>query len=100
MSALTPEEISHLAKLARISLSDAEQKQYSEQLPEILDFVDQLQKAKAQESHDIPAVSQEGLREDEVGSDSLSLEQLEKLAPYWQDNQVEVPPVFGESDDA
>jgi aspartyl-tRNA(Asn)/glutamyl-tRNA(Gln) amidotransferase subunit C len=96
---MKPEEISHLAKLARLSLSNEEQEQFATELPKILSFVDELQGAKAPISQDIPAVSLDGLRDDELSSDSLSLEQLEKLAPYWQNDQVEVPPVFGESDD-
>jgi aspartyl-tRNA(Asn)/glutamyl-tRNA(Gln) amidotransferase subunit C len=100
MSALTPEEISHLAKLARISLSDEEQKQYSNQLPEILNFVDQLEIADTRGYGDLESgASIESLRDDKVDSDSLTLEQLQNLAPYWQNDQVEVPPVFGESDD-
>lgn len=96
MTDLKPEEVEHLAKLARLSLSDDEKKEFSKQLPQIINFVDQLKKADVEKSEHT-GIGQNDLREDETGSDSLSLKQLEKLAPYWQKDQVEVPPVFGES---
>ncbi len=100
MTQLKPEEVDHLAKLARVSLSKDESEQFSKQLPEILDFVDQLQDAKVTDQPETNTVSQEQLRDDIEGGDSLTLDQLKKLAPQWQDNQVVVPPVFGESNDA
>ena len=97
MTDLKPEEVEHLAMLSRLSLSDNEKKEFSEQLPQILDFVDQLQKADSISNSEPGTTSQDNLREDVEMSDSLSLKQLEKLAPNWQNDQVEVPPVFGES---
>ncbi|MEX1123640.1 MAG: Asp-tRNA(Asn)/Glu-tRNA(Gln) amidotransferase subunit GatC [Patescibacteria group bacterium] len=99
MSTLKSEEISHLATLARVSLSDEESKQFAKQLPQILEFVDQLKNAKITGESPSQAVEQSQLRDDVVGSDSLSTEQLEKLAPKWQNGQVVVPAVFGESED-
>ncbi len=99
MSHLLPEEVNHLAKLARLSLNTEEKNQFSKQLPEIIDFIDQLQSAEVTDVSETKAISQDQLRDDTEGSDSLSLEQLEKLAPKWQDNQVVVPAVFGENED-
>lgn len=99
MPKLKPEEVEHLAKLARVSLFKDETEQFSKQLPEILDFVDQLQGAKVTGEPEKNAVSQEQLRNDIEGSDSLTLDQLKELAPRWQDNQVAVPLVFGENVD-
>lgn len=99
MPKLKPEEIDHLASLARLSLTEEESKQFAKQLPQILDFVDQLKKAKVSGELKTEAVPQGQLRDDVVGSDSLSVEQLKKLAPKWQDGQVVVPAVFGESED-
>lgn len=97
MTDFNPEEIDHLANLSRLTLSDDEKKEFSKQLPLILNFVDQLKKADI-EKPEHKGTSQNDLREDEAGSDSLSLIQLEALvAPNWQDDQVMVPPVFGES---
>jgi len=103
MSHLKPEEISHLAGLARVSLNDDEKKKLAEQLPGILKFIDQLQKADVGDPRGYDVISLESLRDDEVDSDSLSLDQLKKLAPKWAEippagGQVVVPPVFGESD--
>ena len=99
MTDLKPEEVEHLASLSRLSLSESEKKEFSEQLPQILDFVDQLKEADKLNSATPIKFKQEQLREDIEDSDSLSLDQLEKLAPKWQDNQVLVPPVFGDNND-
>jgi len=40
--ALTPEEVTKVAKLSRLKLSDDEQQQFANQLGQILDYVDQL----------------------------------------------------------
>lgn len=98
MTELKPEEVEHLASLSRLSLSSEEKENFSKTLPQILGFVDELKRAGKLNPSSHNGFKQEQLREDKEESDSLSLEQLEKLAPYWQDNQVEVPPVFGESD--
>ncbi|MFH1598481.1 MAG: Asp-tRNA(Asn)/Glu-tRNA(Gln) amidotransferase subunit GatC [Patescibacteria group bacterium] len=41
---LSKEEVEHIANLARIELSEAEIKKFSQQLTEVLDYVDQLEK--------------------------------------------------------
>ena len=102
MSELAPEEIDHLAKLARITLSPEEKAQFAEQLPEIIGFIDALTtvtKTGSVESAIIPTPQAE-LRADEVSGERLSIEQLAKLAPAWRDDQVSVPAVFGEVGDA
>jgi len=41
---ITKEEVQHIAKLARLGLSESEIKKYQAQLGDILNYVDQLQK--------------------------------------------------------
>lgn len=97
MAELSHQEIEHLAKLSRLTLSSEEKEKFAKQLPEILDFVDQLSVVAK-----LPSVSQAQtvplakLRPDEESSEKLSLEELQKLAPAWRDSQLEVPAVFGE----
>lgn len=99
MSDFNPGEVDRLAELVRLNLSDEEKAEFSEQLPNILNFVERLQSAKV-DNHDQPlTISQDSLREDEVSGKRLSSEQLEALAPELRDNQIVVPPVFGESSD-
>ncbi|MEK7202447.1 MAG: Asp-tRNA(Asn)/Glu-tRNA(Gln) amidotransferase subunit GatC [Patescibacteria group bacterium] len=100
MSELSQDEISHLAKLSRLTLSGEEKEKFAKQLPEILEFVDTLSVVAK-----LPSVSQPQtvllakLRADEESSEKLSLEELQKLAPAWRDSQLEVPAVFGEVTD-
>ena len=44
MAKLTIKEVEHVAKLARLDLSPAEKKKFSQQLSDILDYIDQLKK--------------------------------------------------------
>lgn len=97
MAELSNEEISHLAKLSRLTLSDEEKEKFAKQLPEILEFVDQLSVvAKLPSASQLQTVPWTKLRADEESSEKLSLEELQKLAPAWRDSQLEVPAVFGE----
>lgn len=97
MAELSNEEISHLAKLSRLTLSDEEKEKFAKQLPEILEFVDQLSVVAKLPSDSQPqTVPLAKLRADEESSEKLTLEELQKLAPAWQDSQLVVPAVFGE----
>lgn len=100
MSGLSASEIDHLAKLARLSLSEAEKERFSQELPKIAEFVETLQKSEITAKPEPRVLPLDQLRDDEVGSNGLSLEQLSMLAPKWDSNQNVVPPVFGGGDDA
>jgi len=43
-SKLTPEEVRHVAKLAKLTLTEQEVKKFQNQLSEVLDYVDVLKK--------------------------------------------------------
>lgn len=97
MSEISNEDITHLAKLSRLTLSAEEKEKFAKQLPEILEFVDQLSVvAKLSSENSSQAVPLANLRSDEESSEKLPLEVLRKLAPSWSNDQVEVPAVFGE----
>ncbi|HSX42212.1 MAG TPA: Asp-tRNA(Asn)/Glu-tRNA(Gln) amidotransferase subunit GatC [Candidatus Saccharimonadales bacterium] len=97
MSELSAAEIAHLAKLARIRLSTEEQKSLSQELPKIVEFVEQLRAVKLDDSlAGAEPAELESLRPDEVSGERLSVEQLKNLAPDWRDGQNVVPAVFGE----
>jgi len=98
MNNLSSSEIEHLAKLTRISLTEEESKRFEVEMPKIVAFVEELQAAKADVATQEKTKSLDELRPDEPKSNSLSLEELEALAPSWRQNQVEVPGVF-ESED-
>ena len=92
---LTPEEVDHIALLARLELSDAEKELYREQLSSILDHVARLQKL---DTRHIPPTSsvlppRSRLREDEIRT-GLSKDQALKNAPDEARGQFRVPPVL------
>lgn len=99
MSELSRKEIDHLAKLSRLTLSSEEKEKFAQQLPDMVGFVDQLRKIPTSTKNietKMAALPLAEMRSDEESSEKLSLEQLQKLAPEWRDDQVEVPAVFGE----
>lgn len=101
MSQLEDKEILHLAELSRVHLDASELESLKTQLPNIVDFVGQLHQASniAGSTENPPKLLSE-LREDEVKSDALSLDDLGAIAPRWENDQVVVPPVLGEVENA
>lgn len=106
MSELNQTNIGHLADLARLSLSADEQAKFSQELPKIVEFVEQLQQVRLDgDDVSVKATPLEVMRDDVVSSERLTPAQLEQLAPTWRaippaGGQVEVPAVFGEDADA
>lgn len=95
MSELSLGEIERLAQLARLTLTDGEKEQFAAQLPKIVEFVDTLQNA-ALSSEAVEEINRpvDSLRDDEVSGTRLTIDELQKLAPAWRNNQVAVPAVF------
>ena len=92
---LTLQEVEHIAKLARLELTDEQKMRYREQLEAILDHVAKLQEL---DTKDVPptasvSVGQLPLRADELRP-SLPKDELLKNAPKQADGQFQIPPVF------
>jgi aspartyl-tRNA(Asn)/glutamyl-tRNA(Gln) amidotransferase subunit C len=92
---LTQTEVEHIAKLARLSLTDEEKSRYRQQLSSILEYVTMLQEL---DTSTIPPTSsvlptQAPLRADKAHN-SLLTEELLKNAPEITKDQFRVPPVF------
>ena len=90
--AVTAADVLHVAKLARLELSEAEILRYTEQLNAILVHAEELQAVDVSE---IPAFSiavdwPAPLREDVVGPDPLAVE-APALSPYSRDGFFTVP---------
>lgn len=100
MSELSSAEINHLAELARLELTVSEKADFSEQLPTIVNFVDQLGSIKtAGNKNPQTSIPLEKTREDVPGKIGLTIVEIKKMAPEFQDSQVVVPAVLGGSDD-
>lgn len=94
---LTREEVIHIARLARLELTDSEIERYQQQLSSILEYADRL---KAVDTSQIPPTSsvlpaRSRFREDSP-IDSLAVDQVLKNAPQSEKNQFKVPPALEE----
>jgi aspartyl-tRNA(Asn)/glutamyl-tRNA(Gln) amidotransferase subunit C len=97
MSALTRDEVAHLAMLARIDLSDAELDRMSGELAVILESVARVGQVAADDipptSHPLPLTNV--MRADEVRP-SLTPEQALSGAPAQEQQRFKVPQILGE----
>ena len=92
---LTLQEVEHIARLARLELTDEQKTRYRQQLEAILDHVARLQEL---DTKDVPpttsvSVGQMPLRMDEPRH-GLSTDTLLKNAPKQNTGQFQIPPVF------
>ena len=91
---LTKEQVEHVAKLARLSLTEEEKELYSKQLSKILDYIDQLNEVKTEGvepmTQPIPTVNV--MREDIVKKQS-SREEMLKNAPQEEYGFFRVPKI-------
>lgn len=91
---ITPQEVEHVAKLARLALDDAEREMFTRQLSDILAYVDKLNELDTSRvtptSHVIPV--QNVFRPDEVG-ESLPVEEALANGPATEQNHHRVPKI-------
>ena len=92
---LSLQEVEHIAKLARLELTDEQKTRYRGQLEAILDHVAKLQELDTKDVPPTTGISdgQMSLRADEPRP-GLSKDELLKNAPKQDDGQFEIPPVF------
>lgn len=93
--ALTSEEIEHIARLARLQLTDDQKELYREQLSHILDYIAKLRQL---DTANVPPTAGGGLTQMELRPDasrpSLPTKLLLENAPDAEDDQFKIPPVF------
>jgi len=94
MARVTEQTVDHVARLARLSLTDDERRVFARQLEEILEWAESLQ---ALDTSAVPPMSHpreaEALREDTPRA-SLDREQAFAAAPDAQDGLFRVPRVI------
>ena len=97
MSAITRDEVAHLARLSRLALTDDELDHYATQLDAIIESVAKVAEVAAEDvppsSHALPLTNV--LRPDEVRP-SLTPEQALSGAPAVEDDRFRVPRILGE----
>ena len=97
MSAISREEVAHLARLARLAVTDAELDTFASQLDVILGAVARVGEVAADDipptSHAVPLTNV--LRRDEVGP-TLNREAVLLSAPAAEDGRFRVPRILDE----
>ncbi|TMR11099.1 Asp-tRNA(Asn)/Glu-tRNA(Gln) amidotransferase subunit GatC [Nonomuraea turkmeniaca] len=97
MSAITRDEVAHLARLSRLALTDDELDHYATQLDAIIEAVAKVSEVAAEDvppsSHALPLTNV--FRADEVRQ-SLTPEQALSGAPAVEDDRFQVPRILGE----
>ena len=96
-SKITLAEVEHVARLARLDLSDSEKERMRSQLDAILTYIDKLRQLNTDNveptSHAIPMVNV--MREDEVRP-CFATEEMLANAPEREGNFVRVPRIIEE----
>jgi aspartyl-tRNA(Asn)/glutamyl-tRNA(Gln) amidotransferase subunit C len=94
---ISREEVVHIAKLARLELTDSEIERYQLQLSSILEYADRL---KTLDTNKIPPTSSvlpaRSRFRDDVPVESLPVDQVLKNAPFSEKDQFKVPPALEE----
>jgi len=92
---LSKQEVEHIAKLARLELSEEQKELYREQLSAILDYISKLNEL---DTKDVPPTAGGGLTQMTLRVDkahpSLTTDELLANAPQTEDKQFKIPPVF------
>ena len=95
--AITIEEVEHIAKLARLQLTEEEKKRFQIELGKIIEYFDQLKKLDTENvtpmTHAVPI--ENVLREDQA-KPSLPVEEALQNAPEKKDSYFQVPKVVGQ----
>lgn len=95
MPALSRDDVAHLARLARLQLTDDELDHYAGQLDAVLEAVSRVSEVATAEvpatSHPIPL---ENVYREDVALPSLPREALKAGAPSWEDDRFRVPRIL------
>lgn len=93
---ITKKEVQHIAKLARLGLTEKEIKKYQKELSAILDYAEKLKKLNTEgiepTSHSV--VMENVFREDKEKPGLVEKEKLLEMAPERKESFVKVKPVF------
>ena len=98
MAQITREDVAHVARLARLQLTDVELDTFTGQLAKVLDHARDVE---ALDVADVPPTShpyplQNVLRDDELRP-TLDRDVVLAAAPATEDGRFRVPPVLGEA---
>ncbi len=92
---LTIAEVEHVAKLARIELSESEKKKFQQQMATILDYIDKINEVDTEKVEPTWQVTGlENVQRPDKAQVFMENERLIDAAPDSQDQQIKVKAVF------
>lgn len=91
---ISTEDVKHVAKLARLELTDAETEKYSKQLGDILKYVEQMNEVDTTGIEPMPhAIPVYNVMREDVVKYEQTKEELMANAPYEEDGFFRVPKI-------
>ena len=99
MSAISRDEVAHLARLSRLALTDAELEEFTGQIDGIIQHVQAVQQVAADyvEPMSHPS-SMSGVMREDVVKPTLTAEEALDQAPSVEEQRFEVPQILGEEE--
>ncbi|NHN35364.1 Asp-tRNA(Asn)/Glu-tRNA(Gln) amidotransferase subunit GatC [Paenibacillus agricola] len=92
---ITIKDVEHVAKLARLELSEQEKQTFTEQMNAILKYAEQLNGLNTDDveptSHPVPLVN---VMRADISKPSLPIDKVMLNAPDEEDGQIKVPAVL------
>jgi len=96
---ITQEQIKHIARLARIALDQDEEKQLSDDLGKILDYIEQLKQVDVSNVNpSYHCLEQENVLREDIAIDSNSREKIISQFPNSQAGFNKVKSIFENND--
>jgi aspartyl-tRNA(Asn)/glutamyl-tRNA(Gln) amidotransferase subunit C len=98
MAKITRKEVEHVAKLARLGLTEWEIEKYQKDLSQVLEYVEQLNKVDTKNVPETAQVTglQNVFRDDVVKKSTISLDELLKNAPAKEGRHLKVKAILKE----
>lgn len=95
---ISKENVEHIAELTRLHLSGEEVNKFTDQLSDVLEYVDQLPENRST-NHQSPITNHNTLREDKVQSSEVGTQELLENVPQTDGSSIKVPAVLGGDDE-
>ena len=98
MKELTPQEVDHVAHLARLEITAEEREAFSRQLGEILTYVEQLSAIDTEGVEPLLSVfGRADVLRDDVAHIPLGVERVLQNAPAQENDQFRIPQILGDA---
>ena len=98
MTKLSHDDVRHMAKLCRLTLSDEEVEKFANELTSILEYIQKLQEVDTEGVEPLKQVTglKNSFREDKLRSDDVDADALLECSPLpIVDHQIQTPSAHG-----